>query len=103
MRNLLALVGLVVVGFAGVGYYLGWYHFDMSPGKDGKQHISVDVDTKKIGQDAQSGLEKVERGVKDNLKKEGDTEPKTDPKEFVGPPEPQQAKNFFNMTTPTKR
>ena len=96
MRNFLAFVGLVVVGFAGAGYYFGWYQFALSPGKDGKQHISVDVDTKKIGDDVQTGVDKGGQLVKDKLKKE---EPK---EEFVGPPEP--AKNFFNMpTAPTKR
>ena len=83
MRNFFAFVGLIVVGFVGVGYYLGWYKFALSPGQDGKQHISVDVDTKKIGSDVEQGAEKGGQFVKDKLKKE----PATD-NEFVGPPEP---------------
>ena len=83
MRNLLALVGLVVLGFVGVGYYLNWYHFSWLPGKDGKQQINVEFDTKKIGADGQKGLDQVGEFTKDKLKKE--TAPESS--EFVGPPE----------------
>ena len=80
MRNFLAFVGLIVVAFVGVGYYMGWYKFALSPGKDGKQNISVEVDTKKIGEDG----DKLGGIVKDKLKKE----PEPGSPEFVGPPEP---------------
>ena len=52
MRNLLALIGAVVVAFVGLGWYLGWYSFALSPSGDGKQRIQVDVDTNKIAEDA---------------------------------------------------
>ena len=99
MRNFLAFVGLVVVLAVGLGYYLGWYKFAMTPGRDGTQHISVDVDTKKATDDLGTGFDKLGQGVKDNLKKED--LPKDD---FVGPPEP-KPKNFFNMpvAAPTRR
>jgi hypothetical protein len=99
VRNFLAFIGLVVVGFAGAGYYFGWYKFAMTPGKDGKQHITVDVDTKKAAEDVGTGFDQGGQLIKDKLKKE---EPPKD--DFVGPPEP-KAKNFFNMpiTPPTKR
>ena len=65
MRNFLAFVGLIVVGFVGVGYYMGWYKFDLSPGKEGKQHLNVEFDTKKIGTDVEKkfdqGLSKISR------------------------------------------
>ena len=96
MRNLLALVGLVVVGFVGVGYYLGWYHFSWLPGKDGKQHINVEVDTKKIGADGQKGLDKVGEFTKDKLKNEKAPESS----EFVGPPERKAAEL---ITPPSER
>ncbi len=79
MRNLLALIGLAVVVFLGAGYYFGWYSIDMSKGIDGKQHINLEVDTKKIGTDTKNIGEKVaEKGgdAVDNLKKSnGDTHP----------------------------
>lgn len=67
MRNLLALVGLVVVVFAGVGWYRGWYSFAVSPGADGKQRITVDVDTNKLTTDARTGASRVGEAI-DGLK-----------------------------------
>jgi hypothetical protein len=96
VRNLLALVGLVVVGFAGVGYYLNWYHFSWLPGKDGKQQINVEFDTKKIGADGQKGLDQVGEFTKDKLR----NEKVVDSSEFVGPPEREAAKL---ITPPIKR
>lgn len=83
MRNMLAFIGLVVVAFVGIGYYLGWYQFVWSPGKDGKQNINVQVDTKKIGADVEIGGDKVGQLVKDKLKNQNETDA-----EFVGPPDP---------------
>ena|GEM_PF-2089158 len=96
MRNFLAFIGLIVVVAVGAGYYLGWYKFAMTPGKDGKQHITVDVDTKKAVDDVGTGFDQL---IKDKLKKE-----ETEKADFVGPPEP-KSKNFFNMpvAAPTKR
>jgi hypothetical protein len=73
MRNLLALIGLAVVVFLGAGYYLGWYTLDTSTGLNGKQHISFEVDTKKIAADSKEGLEKAKDkagDIVDNLKKD---------------------------------
>ena len=61
MRNLLALVGLVVVGFAGIGWYNGWYTIGSEPTSDGHRRINVDVNTKEIGED----LSKVKAKVGD--------------------------------------
>ena len=83
MRNLLALVGLVLVVFLGAGYYFGWYTFDTSTGLDGKRQISFEVDTKKIESDSKKGIEKVvDKGsdVVENLKKnQGETSSVTAP------------------------
>ncbi len=105
MRNFLAFIGLVVVLFAGLGYHYNWYRFAWSPGKDGKQHINVELDTKKMGDDVQSGLQTgADRGgqfVKDNLKKEIDpASPEfVGPPEskLVGPPEPPKSRSFFSV------
>ncbi len=58
MRNILALVGLVVVLFVAIGYSRGWYAFSVTPGSDGKKHIAVEVDTKKIKADGSNAAEK---------------------------------------------
>lgn len=88
MRNFLALIGAVVVLFVGLGWYLGWYSFMLSPGAEGKQRLQVDVDTKKIADDAkkvgQAANNVIQSATKDDTK--GATPaPMAD---FVGPPVP---------------
>jgi len=58
MRNLLALIGLVVVLFVAIGYSRGWYAFNVTPGLDGKKHIAVEVDTGKIKNDTATATDK---------------------------------------------
>ncbi len=87
MRNLLALIGAVVVLFVGLGWYLGWYSFVLSPGAEGKQRLQVDVDTKKITDDAkkvgQAANNVIQAATKEDSK--GAAPP---PADFVGPPVP---------------
>lgn len=86
MRNLLALVGLAVVVFLGLGWYLGWYSFVLTPGSDGGYQFQGVVKSKKIGEDVQQAREKVGK-----ILSAGPTEatPPTQPgNEFVGPPLP---------------
>ena len=52
MRNLLALIGLLVVGGAGLGWYMGWYKLSFTKGNDGTLQIKTDVDTKKVSDDS---------------------------------------------------
>lgn len=53
MRNILALIGFLVVGFAVAGYFFGWYQLTSEPSPDGHRKFNVDVNTKKIGEDEQ--------------------------------------------------
>jgi len=59
MRNLLALVGAQVIGFGGIGWYMGWYtlHVDRAP--DGTIEIKTDVDAKKVTEDTSNGAKQV--------------------------------------------
>lgn len=71
MRNLLALVGLLVVVFAAVGWYCGWYKLSIDRGQDGNVQIQTEVDTKKVADDSTAFFQKVtqmigEHGQKDN-------------------------------------
>jgi hypothetical protein len=84
MRNILALIGAAVVVFGGLGWYLGWYQFDLATGTDGKVHINGNVDTTKIVDDSKKFGEKVGKVV-DGAKDKGEP---TKPAEFVGPPAP---------------
>lgn len=59
MRNLLALVGLAVIGFGGVGWYMGWYKLTIAKSTDGSFQITTDVDTKKVGTDSSEFLKNV--------------------------------------------
>lgn len=74
MRNLLALVGLVLVLFVAVGWFRGWYTFQLSPGKDGRTDFNVSVDTSKMNADRRDGTSKVGDFI-DGFKKPDSTAP----------------------------
>ena len=69
MRNLLALVGLLVVGGAGLGWYLGWYKVGVQAGSEGKQLITIDMDTRRAAGDVKKFGESVIEFVDDKAKK----------------------------------
>jgi hypothetical protein len=85
VKNLLALLGFVIVLFAGLGWYLGWYHVAISPAADGHKKVEFDVNTSKLSGDVASGVEKgkefIETFRKDKPAAEGSAD-------FVGPPKP---------------
>jgi hypothetical protein len=64
MRNLLALVGALVVAFAVVGWYRGWYNFKTEPDAAGHQEVNIDINGLKIKQDLNKGRQKL-KGVLD--------------------------------------
>lgn len=59
MRNMLALVGALVVGFAGVGWYLGWYKLQVTKSSDGTLQVTTNVDTTRVVHDAGEGVRRV--------------------------------------------
>lgn len=69
MRNLLALLGLAIVVFGGLGYYLDWYKIDRSTSLTGHQQFSIDIDGKKIATDVHHGAERGTEKVQDFLEK----------------------------------
>jgi predicted exporter len=70
MRNMLALVGLLVMVVAGVGLYRGWFKFNV----DSDKNVTINVDGQRAIQDGKKGLdigaEKL-KGLSENLKKDG--------------------------------
>lgn len=58
MRNLLALGAAALIGFAGIGWYLGWYKFESTPTATGR-HISIDLNTPKIKEDVGKAKERL--------------------------------------------
>jgi hypothetical protein len=65
MKNLFAIIGLLVVLFIGVGIWQGWFKFAVN--SDNK--VSVDVDGKKVGDDIKKGGEAVQQKLNE-LKKD---------------------------------
>ena len=69
MRNLLALIGLLVIGAAGAGWYLGWYKLSVTRSSDGNLEIKTDVDTKKVGQDTSDAVKNVGAAIGEHVGK----------------------------------
>jgi hypothetical protein len=59
MKILLIVVGLVVVCVVGAGFYFGYFRIG-SDNADGTSHITLTVEQKKIQEDEQKALERIE-------------------------------------------
>jgi hypothetical protein len=79
MRNLLALLGLLVVVFAAVGWYCGWYKININREADGKLQINTNVNTEKVVDDSTAFFHKVGELVGDRGEKSGQPAPATTP------------------------
>jgi hypothetical protein len=83
MKNALALVGLVVVGFAVAGWYLGWYGVSTTVDNTGKSTVGVNINSGQVVKD----LKKAEREVVDFIEQsKGNVVHVTSGTEY-GPPE----------------
>lgn len=71
MRNLFALVGVLVVGVGGAGWYLGWYKVSLTKNQDGNLQIQTDVDTKKVSGDSSAFFQKVGQMVSEKVQQTG--------------------------------
>src|SRR5262245_47443537 len=63
MRNLLALIGALVVVGGGVGWYMGWYKLSFTRESDGNLQIKTDVDTNKVNKDVTEGVKNLSSAV----------------------------------------
>ena len=78
MKNLLALVGALVVTFAVAGWYLGWYQIQSTPTPSGHREVDVDLNAQKIRDDLQRSAEKIEKVIQQkNAKTPGTTTTET--------------------------
>ena len=66
MKNMLALVGAVVVLVGGLGWYLGWFKFGAEQGTPGHPKFNVEVESDKIKADLKKGKETVGEFIKDH-------------------------------------
>jgi hypothetical protein len=72
MKNLLALVGLAVVGFGGVGWYMGWYTLKVDRDNGGHVNVSTKVDTKKVLEDSGNWLQQAGKFLETKVQKASD-------------------------------
>ncbi|MBX9580766.1 MAG: hypothetical protein K2X87_10700 [Gemmataceae bacterium] len=86
MRNLLALVGAAVVGFAGVGWYMGWYTVKVAKSGDGTIQVQGNLDTNRVVQDAGEGAKRVGEliGSQGEKKADGPSSPANTPAPKAG-------------------
>ncbi|MCS6864393.1 MAG: hypothetical protein RMJ56_17245 [Gemmataceae bacterium] len=69
MRNFLALIGFLVVGFVGLGWYMGWYKLSFSQHPDGQLQITTNVNTQKVTEDSAAFFHKAAAVVGGHLEK----------------------------------
>lgn len=60
MRNILAFFAALMLTFLGVGYFMNWYSISTTPGPDGRRSVTIDLNTRKIGQDIHESTEKLQ-------------------------------------------
>ena len=72
MRNILALVGLVVVGFAGVGWYMNWYTLKVDRGTQGELQVQTKVNTKQVAEDTGNWLDQANKFLDAKVQKASD-------------------------------
>jgi hypothetical protein len=69
MIRMFLVLALIVAGVAGLGFYMGWFHF--SSGSDVKNaHVTVSVDKDQIQKDKDKAVDKVkdlEQRAKDKI------------------------------------
>ena len=104
MRNLLALVGLLVIGVAGLGWYLGWYKLSVARTTDGNLQINTTVDTQKAGTDSAGFFKNMATVVGSQIEKSGPdaktSSPNSAPGGTPGPVVPVQG-STVNPLAPT--
>lgn len=67
MKNLLALIGLIVVGVAAIGWYCGWYKLTISKGTEGQPEIKTTVNTNKVTEDSSAFFKRMEQLVSEKV------------------------------------
>jgi hypothetical protein len=68
MRNILAFLGALVVTLVAVGWYENWFQVRTTPGPDGNRNISIDIDSKKVGDDITKTENKIETFLDEKTK-----------------------------------
>lgn len=101
-KNIFALIGLVTVVFLGVGWYRGWYMFDVQD-----KTIHIDINREKVRTDFQDGVDRSGNIIDDIRKDKGGQGGKTSVPSVNTPApvrstiESPETHNFFTPTKPT--
>ncbi len=94
MKNMLSMAATGLVIFAGLGWYLDWYKVARTTTPDGKQHIAIDINTKRIESDFDKGRDKV-TGYLQNTTGVAFS-PSTSPTAYPNPTNPSQPQPYPN-------
>jgi len=108
MRNLLAFAAALVLAFAGIGWYRGWYKVESEPTSPGHQSVNIDFNRDKIVEDGAQGVKKVEEKLQKVLNQKSDGAAADDQKANIkgaislSPPQPgaKQEKNTTDSGGP---
>src|SRR5260370_41246961 len=107
MRNLLALAAALVLVFAVIGWYRGWYKVETEPSSPGHQSVNIDFNRDKIVEDSDEGVKKVEEKLQKVLKQDSAADGDSKKPEVKGaislsPPQPsvKQDKNSADPNGP---
>jgi hypothetical protein len=104
MRNLLALIGAVVVGFAVIGWYCGWYQLGISKTTDGNLHVETRIHTRKVVDDSGHALKKAGELVGTQLDKTSQDGSQPTPGATPGPQDQPRVSIFgFDLSPPAKK
>lgn len=80
MRNMLAFFAALLLTFAGLGWYLDWYSFRSTPAPSGQRSITIDINTKKIAEDALKAEKQIQEKLAEKAR-EGSKTPLSVPSE----------------------
>lgn len=72
MRNLLAFLAAMTLTVAGIGWYLDWYRIRTTPADSGQKSVTVDINTKKIGEDLREAEKKIQQRLAERVNAEAE-------------------------------
>lgn len=69
MRNMLAFLAMMTLAFVCTGWYLDWFSFRNAPAPTtGQRSVTVDFNTKKIGEDIYKAEQKIQEKLAEKAK-----------------------------------
>ena len=72
MRNLLALLAALLLLFAGLGRWRGWYSVQAEPAEPGRSAFRVEIDRIQIGKDLVVGARWLQHRLRSDSQPEGE-------------------------------